>query len=83
MKYDKGKTGNKAGRPKGAKNKVPHDIVKKILDVTNSLEKQGKGLKDCAEEDPAWFYSNFLKGLIPKNVDLTVAGDLTIKWQQS
>lgn len=81
MNFNKGQSGNKRGRPKGAKNKVPTNIVERILAVTEELEKSGKGLAQCAQQDPAWFYSNFLKGLIPKNVDLNVEGDITIKWQ--
>ena len=82
MLYDKGKSGNKRGRPKGAKNKVPSSIVEHILQVTKTLEKEGKGLEDCAKEDPAWFYSTFLKNLIPKNIDVNIEGELNVTWEK-
>jgi hypothetical protein len=70
----KGKTNNPAGRPKGTKNKLRGDLVQQILDIAESLAKEKKGLKDCARQDPSWFYTNFLKGLIPKNIE--VKGDM-------
>ncbi len=82
MKFEKGHT-KALGRPRGSKNKIPTNIVERILKVTAELEKRGKGLSACAQKDPLWFYSNFLKGLIPKNVDLNIEGDLTIKWDNS
>ena len=64
--------GNK-GKPKGAKNKVQKNLVQQILEISERLSKEGKGLEDCARQDPGWFHTNFLKGLIPKNV--TITGD--------
>jgi hypothetical protein len=42
--------------------------VDRVLEISANLEEQGKGLQDCAEKDPRWFYENFLKPMIPKNV---------------
>jgi len=82
MEFVKGQSGNKRGRPKGAKNKIPTNIVERILFVTEELEKSGKGLSECAQSDPAWFYTNFLKGLIPKNIDVNLDGELKITWEK-
>jgi hypothetical protein len=58
------------GRPKGKKNKLARGIVEKILQINEKLDKEGKGLEDCAREDPSWFHSHFTKGLIPKEINL-------------
>jgi hypothetical protein len=72
MGFKKGLSGNPGGRPRGAKNKLPRDLVDRVLEISANLEEQGKGLLDCAEKDPRWFFENFLKPMIPKNV--SVAG---------
>jgi hypothetical protein len=68
MGFIKGLSGNPAGRPRGAKNRLPRNLVDRVLDISANLEEQGKGLQECAEQDPKWFYENFLKPMIPKNV---------------
>ena len=68
MRFKKGFSGNPDGRPKGAKNKLPRNLVDRVLEISASLEEQGKGLQQCAEQDPKWFFENFLKPMIPKNV---------------
>lgn len=60
-----------AGRPKGMKNKIPRNLKDRILHVWNELEEKGMGLHDEAEKDPPWFYVNFVKPMLPKNVELT------------
>lgn len=60
-----------AGRPKGSKNKLPRDLKDRVLHVWEKLEAEGKGLYDEAEKDPPWFYANFVKPMLPKNVELT------------
>ena len=68
MGFKKGLSGNPTGRPKGARNKLPRNLVDRVLEISANLEEQGKGLQDCAEKDPKWFFENFLKPMIPKNV---------------
>ena len=68
MGFKKGQIANPTGRPRGAKNKLPRDLVDRVLEISANLEEQGKGLQDCAEKDPKWFFENFLKPMIPKNV---------------
>lgn len=66
--FQKGQSGNPAGKPKGTKNKITTDLQAKILEVMANLEGQKKGLQDVAEEDPKWFYETFVKALLPKSV---------------
>ena len=68
MAFKKGQSGNPNGRPIGAKNLLPRNLVERVLEISASLEEQKKGLLECAEKDPRWFYENFLKPMIPKNV---------------
>ena len=71
-----GKCGKRegAGRPKGAKDKINRNLKENILEVWDKLEAEGKGLKETADEKGAdWFYVNFVKGMLPK--DVIVGGD--------
>jgi hypothetical protein len=70
MPFKKGEISNPTGRPRGAKNKVPRDLVERVLQISADLDEQGKGLQHCAEKDPKWFFENFLKRIIPKNVSV-------------
>lgn len=56
------------GRPKGSKNKLPRGLKEKVLAVAELLEEQGKSLEDEALKDPPWFYVNFIKPMLPKDV---------------
>jgi hypothetical protein len=71
--FKKGKSLNPAGRPRGAKNKIPKNLVDQILEIAAHLDKQGKGLAHLAAKDPKWFYEVFLRLLVPKNQLLTGA----------
>jgi hypothetical protein len=70
MRFQKGQRANPNGRPKGARNKLPRDLVERVLEISAVLDEQGKGLQDCAEKNPRWFFENFVKPMIPKNVSL-------------
>jgi hypothetical protein len=52
MPFKKGEISKATGRPRGAKNKIPRDLVDRVLKISANLEEQGKGLLDCAEKDP-------------------------------
>jgi len=74
--FKKGQSGNLNGRGKGSKNLVTRDLVAKILSICDALEKQGKGLDILGKQEPKWFYENFVKPILPKNIDLSIgAGD--------
>jgi hypothetical protein len=79
MGFKKGLSGNPDGRPKGAKNKLPRNLVDRVLEISANLEEQGMGLQECAEENPRWFFENFLKPMIPKNVLLGGTEPVTIE----
>jgi hypothetical protein len=79
MPFKKGEIPNPTGRPRGAKNKVPKDLVERVLQISADLDEQGKGLQHFAEKDPKWFFENFLKRIIPKNVSVARAEPVTIE----
>jgi hypothetical protein len=79
MAFKKGEISNPSGRPRGAKNKVPKDLVERVLRISADLDEQGKGLQHCAESDPFWFFQNFVRPLIPKNVSVAAAEPVTIE----
>ena len=81
--FKKGKSLNPAGRPRGARNKVPRNLVDWVLHISVGLDKQGKGLQDCAEQDPKWFFENFIKPILPKNVDLRHEGRIGLVPERS
>lgn len=61
------------GRPKGSKDKITKNLKQMVLDAAEQLEKDGKGLQVEADKDPKWFFANFLKPMLPK--DIIVQGD--------
>ena len=75
------KNGN-PGRPKGSKNKSPARIVDKIIEIDGQLELDGKGLLDCAKQNPKWFYEKIFVKILPKPVDISgdIRGEYIITW---
>ena len=51
----------------------------RVLQISANLEEQGKGLKHCAEKDPKWFFENFVKPMIPKNIALDRPEQIVIR----
>jgi hypothetical protein len=58
------------GRKKGTPNKLPRGLIERLVEIDNQLEESGKGLGVQAERDPKWYFENFCKPRIPKNVTL-------------
>jgi hypothetical protein len=58
------------GRQKGTPNKLPRGLVERLVEIDNDLEAKGLGLGVQAEKDPKWYFENFAKPRIPKNVTL-------------
>ena len=81
MTQPKRKFGGKqpgAGRPKGSKDKVPLAIKEAILAAFNDPKVGGVDyLITLAKEDPKTFVG-LLGRIIPKDINATVDGDLTI-----
>lgn len=67
-----------AGRPKGAKDKINRNLKQLVLDTVAQLESENKSLGEVGRDDPKWFYANFVKPMLPKDVDLNVDGSLTV-----
>ncbi len=61
-----------AGRPKGSKDKISRNLKDRMIDVWNKLEKEKKGLHAVAKEDPKWFYVNFVKPMLPKDMSIEI-----------
>ena len=67
-----------AGRPAGSKDKITKDLKQLVLDTAEALTKDDKSLLDEAKKDPKWFYGNFVKPMLPKEVKAELSGDLTV-----
>jgi hypothetical protein len=61
------------GRPKGSKDKITRNLKARVLEVWDKLKKEDKDLYDVAKENPEWYYQNFVKPMLPK--DIEVSGD--------
>jgi hypothetical protein len=83
VRFQKGQCANPNGRPKGARNKLPRDLAERIMRIADDLEARGKGLLGCAEQNPFWLYTTFMKPLIPKNVQLNDPEPLVIRFLDS
>ena len=61
------------GRPLGLKNKFPTALKEKVLHACAHLEANGRDLATEALKNPPWFYENFVKPMLPK--DVVFSGD--------
>jgi hypothetical protein len=77
-----GERRNPKGRGKGVPNKVTADLKQLVLNTMAKLEAQGKGLDTEAEHNPKWFYENFVRPMLPKDVKLDSTGEITVIIQQ-
>ena len=67
---ENGKVKPGPGRPKGTPNKTPAQLVHQILEIAGQLTLEGKGLIDCARQNPQWFFEKILARVVPKSVDI-------------
>lgn len=75
--WTRGVSGNPNGRPKGSKNKLPGQILSRVIDVWDKLEKtKGKSLLEIAKANPEWFYNVFISRMIPRSIDLNALLDI-------
>lgn len=71
--------GNKfAGSRKGIPNKFPTALKEKVLHAAARLEAEGKDLGACAVANPEWFWENFVKPMLPKDVQVDVKGNVKV-----
>jgi len=78
MTYVKGESGNLAGRPKGIKNKLPGNAVDIILETAKEQTDKGKGLAWFADKYPEVFWGRIWTRLVPKEIDLSIFGDVQV-----
>jgi hypothetical protein len=81
MAFQKGQSGNKNGRPKGAQNKTTAEIKEIITRIVgNQLEHIEKDLDKIRKSDPAEamrLSSRFIDYVIPKQTRMELEGELT------
>mgnify|MGYP000169838180 FL=1 len=81
MAFQKGQSGNKNGRPKGAQNKTTAEIKEIITRIVgNQLEHIEKDLDKIRKSDPAEamrLSSRFIDYVIPKQTKIDLEGELT------
>ena len=81
MAFQKGQSGNKNGRPKGAQNKTTAEIKEIITRIVgNQLEHIEKDLDKIRKTDPAEamrLSSRFIDYVIPKQTRMELEGELT------
>ena len=65
-----------AGAKKGSKRAVTLSLKENMERIHQDLEKRKKGITVLANEDPKWFYVNFIKPMLPK--DVVLGGDLDL-----
>lgn len=71
--------GHGIGRPKGSKNKAPAKLIDMIIEIAAELEKKKIGLKQCAEQNPAWFFERIFARILPKPIDVSGELDANLK----
>jgi len=47
-----------------------HGMVDRVLNIADALEEEGMGLMELAKRQPKWFFENFLKRLLPQQIDI-------------
>ena len=77
MPFEKGKSGNPAGRPKGKKNKVTNDVKKWLLDLFNTHSKTLEtDLKDMSPKERWEIIAKILPFIVPKIQAMNAKVDL-------
>lgn len=67
MAFEKGKSGNPAGKPKGAKNKINQDLRQRITDFLNGeFATIAQDFKELEPKDKMRFYTDILQYGLPK-----------------
>jgi hypothetical protein len=76
--WKKGQSGNPAGRKPGAKNRLPRDLIDRVIAISESLDQEKIGLETQARKDPKWFFENFMKPILPRNIEVNARMQLKL-----
>jgi hypothetical protein len=76
--WKKGQSGNPAGRRPGTKNRLPRDLIDRVITISESLDVANIGLETQARNDPKWFFENFLKPILPRNIEVNAQMQLKL-----
>lgn len=79
MQFEKGKSGNPAGRPPGTKNKISEKF---ITALTADFEQHGETVIAQVRADKPEAYLKIVADLVPKDVNLGQNGPwrMTVEW---
>ncbi|MFA7257233.1 MAG: hypothetical protein WC047_06650 [Kiritimatiellales bacterium] len=83
MPFLPGKSGNPAGRPKGAATgrMLALDTLDGMLSDETTLESLREGLEKALDRDPAWFFRRIIMPLLPKEATLSLENNGEFKWK--
>ena len=73
----------RGGRPKGSLTNIPKGMREKIEYINERLEERGKGLLECAMEDPMWFHRYFTLALVPKDINVSTGATVSLQMDLS
>lgn len=77
MRYEKGQSGNPAGRPKGAKNKAGAELRLKIGDfLTDNFERLEADFHEMQPQDRLRMFAMLLPYCLGKKQELSIEGQL-------